>query len=123
MFNLGRAREGLRGVTGTGCVSQGMGKRSWSGCGVIGKGWRDAQRFSVAIPAESLSDPTEIPPTRIARHLSHDPCRTIIFEVSQTIAATPPLLSIKMAEKIAVAKTDLRRRVSNHLANRVTVAH
>ena len=33
------------------------------------------------------------PPIPSARHLSHDPCRTVLSVVSQTIAATSPLLS------------------------------
>ena len=42
-----------------------------------------------------LSDPTEIPPP-ITIHLSHDPC-AVFSVVSQTLAATPLLLSVKMA--------------------------
>ena len=37
------------------------------------------------------------PPPPIARRLSHDPCRTMFSVVSQTIAATPPLRSAKLA--------------------------
>ena len=33
----------------------------------------------------------------MARRLSHDPCRTVFSVVSQTIAAAPPLLSVKVA--------------------------
>ena len=49
-----------------------------------------------------LSDPTEIPPQY--------PCRTVFPVVSQTIAATPPLLSLKMAYRNQ--KTGLTRGVS-----------
>ena len=59
--------------------------------------------------AKELSDPTEIPPL-IARHLLHDPCRTVISVVLQTIAAIPPLLFIKMAYRNP--KTGLGGRVS-----------
>ena len=46
----------------------------------------------------ALGDPTENPP-HLARHLSRDPCRTVFSVVSQTIAASPPLLSVKMADR------------------------
>ena len=42
-----------------------------------------------------LSDPTEIP-TPIARQVEQYPCRTVFPVVSQTLAATPPFLSVKM---------------------------
>ena len=40
-----------------------------------------------------LCDPNKIPP--IMRHVSHDPCRTVLSVVLQTIAATPSLLSVE----------------------------
>ena len=52
--------------------------------------------YSMSVDAAihcALSDPTNYPP--IVRHLLHDPCRTVFSVVSQTIAATPPLLSVK----------------------------
>ena len=53
--------------------------------------------------------PTEIPPP-IARQGWQYPCRTVFPVVSQTIAATPPLLSLQMANRNP--KTDLTRGVS-----------
>ena len=60
--------------------------------------------------AHQLSDPTEIPPPPIARHLSHDPCRTVFSVVLQTIVATPTLRCVKLAYRSA--KTGLVRGVS-----------
>ena len=59
----------------------------------------------------TLSDPTEIPPSPNTRHLSHDPCHTVFSVVSQTIAAAPPLLSVRMAYRNP--KTGLNRGVSS----------
>ena len=56
-------------------------------------------------PFGSLNDPTEIAPL-----WRQYPCRTAFPVVSQTIAATPPLLSVKMA--YCNPKTGLGRRVS-----------
>ena len=69
----------------------------------------NASGTSLKIANKQLSDPTEIPPP-IARHLSHDPCCIVFSVVSQTIAATPPLLSVTMAYRNP--KTGLGRRVS-----------
>ena len=57
--------------------------------------------FSHVGTALNLSDPTEIAntPAPIGTHLSHDPCRTLFSAVSQTIAATHPLLSVKIADR------------------------
>ena len=52
-----------------------------------------------------LKPPFAKPPFRLSR-----PCRTVFHVVSQTIAATPPLLSIKMVYRNP--KTGLGRRAS-----------
>ena len=45
-----------------------------------------------------LSDPNETP-LPIATHLSHDPFRTVFSAISKTLAATPPLLPVEMADR------------------------
>ena len=78
------------------------------------------------------------PKKPIARHLSHDSCRTVFSVVSQTIAATPPLLSVQkwpraiqrraleggIAERIA---SEAYRAIGgiawNSIANRAEVGH
>ena len=58
-----------------------------------------------------IFDPTEIPPPPLSRdRCSNTPCRTVFPVVSQTIAATPPRLSSKMADR--KPKTGLTRGVS-----------
>ena len=54
------------------------------------------ERSTVSRKFRLLSDLTEIPPP-IARQVWQYPCRTMFPVVSQTIAATPALLSFKMA--------------------------
>ena len=60
-----------------------------------------------------LSDATQIPPP-IARQVQQYPCRTVFSMVSQTIAATTPLLSVKMAYRSPT--TDLTRGASQKKA-------
>ena len=69
-----------------------------------------------------LSDPTKIPspPPPIARQVWQYPCRTVFPVVSQTIAATPPLLPINIDYRNP--KTRLGRRVSQKELQKWTIA-
>ena len=106
--------------------------------GLSGLDWKAPEKWGQkSEQSQNLSDPTEIPPYRetgVAIPLSH----CVLPVVSQTIAATSPLLSPKMAYRNP--KTDLTRGVSqrklaseayraiggvarNSVANRSIVGH
>ena len=72
---------------------------------------------------QSLVTRPKYPPPPIARQVWQYPCRTVISVVLQTIAATPPLLSIKMDNRSP--KTDLgsRKKLASEAHRAVGALH